>query len=99
MVVASSATRRKGGDKYVLYLRTQGKKRKELYRSDRQSKKRLTEHNSGIGGKYTRANHPFTLIYYEAYREKKDAQESERFYKTGYGREILNGKLKHFLVN
>jgi len=58
LVVASSATRRKGGDKKCIIC-----------------------------------------IYYEAYINKKDAQEAERFYKTGYGREVLNGKLKHFLVS
>ena len=60
-------------------------------------KQRLTEHNSGIGGVYTKNNRPFKLIYYEAYIEKKDASEAEKFYKTGYGREVLNEKLKNYL--
>lgn len=59
-------------------------------------KRRFSEHNSGIGGTYTRNNRPFVLIYYEAYLIYKDAQASEKFYKTGYGKEVLNGKLKSY---
>ncbi len=60
-------------------------------------KRRVSEHNSGIGGLYTKNNRPFKLIYYEAYIEKKDASRAEKFYKTGYGREVLNGKLEDYL--
>lgn len=60
-------------------------------------KQRFEEHNSGKGGVYTSKNRPFMLIYYEAYLDKKDATAAERFYKTGYGREILKGKLKNYL--
>ncbi|MDP3935048.1 MAG: GIY-YIG nuclease family protein [Candidatus Giovannonibacteria bacterium] len=60
-------------------------------------KQRVSEHNSGKGGGYSSENRPFKLIYYEAYLNKKDATAAERFYKTGYGREILQGKLKNFL--
>jgi predicted GIY-YIG superfamily endonuclease len=59
----------------------------------------LVDHNNGLGGKYTRDNRPFRLIYYEAYISKADALAAERFYKTGYGREILKGKLINFLKN
>lgn len=60
-------------------------------------KQRFREHNSGIGGHYSSRNRPFRLIYYEAYIDKRDAASAEMFYKTGYGREILNGKLKNYL--
>ena len=60
-------------------------------------KQRLGEHNKGIGGKYTRDNRPFRLIYYEAYLNKRDATVAERFYKTGSGREILKSKLAGYL--
>ena len=60
-------------------------------------KRRFEEHNKGIGGTYTSNNRPFDLIYYEGYISYKDAKESERFYKTGYGREVLKGKLEDFL--
>ena len=64
---------------------------------DRQ--RRFFEHNNGSGGVYTSNNKPFVLIYYEAYLSHKDAQASEKFYKTGYGREVLKDKLKSFLNN
>lgn len=37
------------------------------------------------------------LIYYEAYIIKSDAQNAERFYKTGSGREVLKSKLRGYL--
>ncbi len=62
-------------------------------------KQRLNEHNQGKGGKYTKNNRPWKLIYYEAYLSKRDATKAEKFYKTGYGKEILKNKLKHYLNN
>ena len=56
-------------------------------------KRRVQEHNLGIGGMYTSKNRPFTLIYYEAYISYDAARKAERFYKTGNGRKILKGKL------
>ena len=61
-------------------------------------KRRFDEHNSGLGGKYTKDNRPFCLVYYEAYVAKKDAMRAEKFYKTGNGREVLKGKLKEYLT-
>ncbi len=57
-------------------------------------KRRFAEHNSGTGGKYTKNNGPFELMYYEAYTSYSLAKRAEKFYKTGYGREIMEGKLK-----
>ena len=56
--------------------------------------RRFAEHNRGEGGKYTRDNRPFEIIYYEAYASYALAKQAERFYKTGYGREVLKGKLE-----
>jgi len=60
-------------------------------------KRRLDEHNSGVGGAYTSKQRPFTLVFYEAFISKKDALKQEKFYKTGYGREVLNGKIVNSL--
>jgi len=59
-------------------------------------KKRFKEHNSGKGGKYTRDNRPFRLIFYEAYINKLDAYKAERFFKSGYGKEVLRDKLENY---
>lgn len=84
---------------YYLYVLKSEKNQRKYIGSTDDLKRRLKEHNLGQGGKYTKDNRPFVLIYYEAYIDKKDAQEAERFYKTGYGKEVLNGKLKNFLLN
>jgi len=49
--------------------------------------------SNGIGGKYTSDNRPFDLIYYEAYDSYDLAKQAEKFYKSGYGREVLKSKL------
>ncbi|PJE74129.1 MAG: hypothetical protein COV02_00065 [Candidatus Terrybacteria bacterium CG10_big_fil_rev_8_21_14_0_10_41_10] len=95
MVVASSATRRKGGDTIMFYTYViKSKKNNRLYYGSTDDlKRRIKEHNDGIGGKYTRDNRPFELLYYEAYVSYDLAKKAEKFYKTGYGREILKAKL------
>ena len=40
-------------------------------------KRRLKEHNSGKGGKYTRERTPTTLVYSESYRTKSEALKRE----------------------
>jgi len=102
-VVASSATRRGGGDRkvfmwycYVLKSRKNGR----LYVGHTSDlDRRLQEHNSGIGGAYTKKNRPFDLIFYEAFVEKRDAEKAEKFFKSGYGREVLKDKLENYLSN
>lgn len=59
-------------------------------------KKRILEHNSERGSIYTKKNTPFKLIFYEAFIDKKDAQKAEKFFKTGYGREVLKDKLENY---
>ncbi len=54
------------------------------------------EHNKKRGGVYTGKHGPYKLIYYEAYLEKPDAVKAEKFFKTGYGREILKNKLENY---
>ena len=61
-------------------------------------KRRIREHNEGIGGTYTKNNRPFKLLFYEAYISKSDALKQEKFYKTGYGREVLRGKIENSLI-
>ncbi len=75
---------------YVLY----SIKSKRLYIGYTQNlKQRIEEHNKGVGGTYTKNNRPFVLVFYEAFRAKEDATKQERFYKSGYGREVLNAKI------
>lgn len=57
--------------------------------------RRLREHNSGSSFA-TKPRIPFKLVYYEAYPHRKDAEERERFFKTGWGRQYLKKALMHY---
>lgn len=48
---------------------------------------RVSEHNKG-GNAWTRNNRPFQLIYYESYSCLEDARAREKFYKTGFGKQL-----------
>lgn len=63
----------------------------------RDLKNRFKEHNTKQGGNYSSKNAPFSLIFYEAYIDKRDATKGEMFFKTGYGREVLKDKVKYSL--
>ena len=58
--------------------------------------RRIEEHKLGKS-KFTSLQGEFRLVFYEAYVNKRDAEEAERYFKTGHGREILKSKLKHCL--
>jgi len=79
---------------YVLY----SLKSKRLYTGYTEDlKQRIKEHNNGIGGNYSNKNKPFRLIFYEAFLSKEDATSQEKFYKSGYGREVLKTKVEKSL--
>ncbi len=56
-------------------------------------KQRLKDHNDGRGGSYTKKHRPFKLLFYEAFLAEEDALKQEKFYKSGYGREVLHAKI------
>ncbi len=51
--------------------------------------KRLKQHNSGSGGRFTKLNKPFELVYKEEYDDKYVAQKRERELKTSKGRYLV----------
>ena len=57
-------------------------------------RKRIVGHTSG-DTKTTRSK-KWSLVYYEAYRNKMDALGREKFLKGGSGRKYLNKQLKHY---
>lgn len=59
-------------------------------------RRRFAEHVEGISTA-TSERGPWTLIYYEAYLEQKDALGRERYLKSGAGRRFLKAQLKHYL--
>lgn len=61
-------------------------------------RKRITEHNSGRGGKTTKSKNNWRLIHAELYLSKYDALGREKFLKSGAGRKYLSKQLKYYLV-
>lgn len=54
--------------------------------------RRLKEHNSGKGAKYTRCRTPVSLVYYEEYATKQEAMRRE------YAIKQLSRKEKEILI-
>jgi len=82
---------------YVYVL--QSKKDKNIYigvTSDLRA--RFLKHNAGEI-KSTKNRRPFILIYYEAYKDKRDATKREYNLKTGQQRETIRERLKYSLTN
>ncbi len=48
--------------------------------------RRIKEHNSGRGGRFTKLNKSLTLVYFEEYEERNLAMKRERELKTSKGR-------------
>ncbi|MBI2552447.1 GIY-YIG nuclease family protein [Candidatus Uhrbacteria bacterium] len=61
-------------------------------------RKRIREHNAKLSFA-TKTRTPFMLIYYEAYPHRKDAEQREKFFKTGWGRRYMHKALKHYLLS
>lgn len=59
-------------------------------------RKRLAEHDSGKST-YTKGRGPFELIYYEAYRDSKNAFAREKHLKSGPSKNNLKQRNKRFL--
>ena len=57
---------------------------------------RLRQHQDGES-LATSHRGPWKLIYYEAYREREDAERREKFLKSGAGRRFLHAQLRHYL--
>lgn len=80
---------------YVYILQSKKDSKKYIgFSSD--LKERIKQHKSGEV-RATKNRLPLELVYYEAFSDKKAAQQQELFYKTGQGRRILNKRL--FFVN
>ena len=58
--------------------------------------KRWKEHKKGLVAS-TRDKRPLDLIFYEAYKNKEDALNREKYFKTGWGRNYLRNILKNYL--
>jgi len=61
-------------------------------------KNRLTQHNKGHGAS-TKGKTPWKLIYYEAYRDRKDATGREKFLKSGSGWRLFKRQLNNYFLS
>ncbi len=60
--------------------------------------RRIYEHNTKSGGKYTRKkNGNWRLIYSEQYLNKLDAIGREKFLKSGSGRKFVKRQISNYL--
>jgi len=59
-------------------------------------KKRLKQHNSGIN-QATKPFIPYKLIFYEAFLNRIDAKNREKYLKGGYGRRTVKALLSKYL--
>ena len=80
---------------YYTYVLQSEKDRKLYIGYTNDVRRRLAEHNSGESLS-TAPRRPFTLIYCESYRNKRDALVREKFLKTGWGRNYLNRVLENY---
>jgi len=81
---------------YYVYV-LQSKKDNNIYIGYSEDlKRRFTEHNLGKV-KSTRHRIPFELVYYEAYKNKKNATKREYFLKTHQQRDLLKERIKNSL--
>lgn len=53
---------------------------------------RVKQHNNGEVFS-TKGRLPFELIYYEACHDKKKAEQREKYFKTGFGRNFLKSRI------
>ena len=60
-------------------------------------KQRLSDHQSGKGSTVTRKKKNWELIYFEGYKNKKDALSREKFLKGGSGRKYINKQLYNYM--
>ena len=60
-------------------------------------KRRFKEHQNGFSVA-TRPYRPFELVFYEAYKSKKDAQRRETYFKTTKGKRALRLMLQESLL-
>lgn len=55
--------------------------------TSKEPSERVNEHNKGSNN-WSKHNGPFKLIYFEKYLCKVDAQNREKFYKMGFGKQV-----------
>lgn len=82
---------------YYVYVLYSQKLKKRYIGLTEDLKRRFKEHNSGVSN-FTNRGKPWDLLYYEAFGNKIDASEEEKFLKSGKGRERLHFLLENTMI-
>jgi len=86
-------------DYYMYYLYILLLANKDLYKgSTSDIKRRILEHQKGLVAS-TRNFRPLSLIHFECYVLKTDAERREKFLKTTEGRRLLKQQIRDILNN
>ncbi|VVA44265.1 conserved hypothetical protein [Candidatus Roizmanbacteria bacterium] len=80
---------------YVYLLKSIKSEKSYVGFTEKQVEERLGEHNQG-SNKFTKANRPFILIYYEKFYCKQDAIYRENFLKSGIGNRLVKIIMREF---
>ncbi len=81
---------------YYVYI-LQSKRDKRFYAGfTNDLRKRLEQHNQGKNIS-TKNRRPLELVYYEAYKNREDAERRELQLKSGPGKAYLKRRIKRFL--
>ncbi len=74
---------------YVYVLKSLFSGKRYVGYTSKTPEQRLQEHNSG-SNKFTSGNTPYVLLYFEVFKDKKNAITREKFLKSGQGRKFLD---------
>jgi len=55
---------------------------------------RYQQHLSGNGAQYTAKHKPVEIVYYETFETEQEAVASEKYFKSGLGREWLKSQIE-----
>ncbi|MEI8061196.1 MAG: GIY-YIG nuclease family protein [Candidatus Berkelbacteria bacterium] len=72
---------------YIYFARSLKNNKVYVGYTEKHPDERVLDHNHG-SNKWSKINKPFILIYFEEYHCKIDALSREKFYKSGFGKNI-----------
>ena len=79
---------------YIIYVLKSKKDSKLYYGLTKNIEDRLKKHNSGSVSS-TKSRAPFDLIYFEKAENISTARKREKYFKSGFGRKYIRGKIKN----
>ncbi|MEX2014187.1 MAG: GIY-YIG nuclease family protein [Parcubacteria group bacterium] len=78
---------------HFVYVLQSKKDHKLYYGLTKDLRKRLDQHNKGLVSS-TKTRLPIELIYFEEATNLSAARSKERYFKSGFGRKYIKGKIK-----